>query len=128
MDRGCEKPILSFPQQLNSYLDQEITLRGFLYQTEKGWILAAEPNLKSCCIHKKPFIHLDNSFASGLTNHAVTMQGHLSLTEKNPPRYHLSDARILHDRGNDRSIAPFLIVIALFALLIAIIKIKRKDT
>lgn len=34
-----------------TFLGQEVSLRGFLYETQEGGrILAAEPNLKSCCV------------------------------------------------------------------------------
>lgn len=43
--------------ELAEHVGTRVTLRGFVYQTPSGeWILAGQPNLKSCCIgaeHKK---------------------------------------------------------------------------
>lgn len=42
------------PDELLSAQNKWVQIRGFLYKTElnnhEAWILAAEPNLKSCCV------------------------------------------------------------------------------
>lgn len=39
------------PEKLSSANGQRICIRGFLYQkADKAWILASEPNVKSCCL------------------------------------------------------------------------------
>lgn len=42
---------ISFSDLGEKWADQKIEIRGFLYRMEEGQlILAAEPNLKSCCV------------------------------------------------------------------------------
>lgn len=39
------------PEILQPYQHQEVSIRGFVYRTQDGKVvLAAEPNLKSCCV------------------------------------------------------------------------------
>lgn len=63
-----------------SLVDQEITIRGFLYQdVNQKWILASEPNLKTCCVGSekkvKQQIVLSGTFAKQLLGQAVTLNG-----------------------------------------------------
>lgn len=66
-------------KKLSSFHNQEIQIRGFLYQTEDQWILASKPNLKSCCVGSQGDI-TQQIFVYDLpqmptTNLAVTLQG-----------------------------------------------------
>lgn len=40
----------TLPETLLAYESQQVTIRGFLYLADDAWILASEPNLKSCCV------------------------------------------------------------------------------
>ena len=53
--------------------------RGFVYQTESGeWVLATEPDLKSCCLGKKGQIYLDGDFSRCQSHQAYTLKGTLN--------------------------------------------------
>jgi hypothetical protein len=42
-----------------AYVGQTLAVRGFLYQTaEGGWVLATEPNLKTCCVGRAQHIEI----------------------------------------------------------------------
>ena len=73
---------LAFHELSQQQLDQKhIKIRGFLYQTANGkWILADEPNLKSCCIGKKAAqqIFLEDFQAPPLSNSVVEIAGFLT--------------------------------------------------
>jgi hypothetical protein len=71
---------ISFQDDLALYHQQEIKIRGFLYQTDDArWILASTPDLKSCCVgsHSKIAhqIVVSGDFDHLSTSQAVTLQG-----------------------------------------------------
>lgn len=84
---GEESLFISFDRLSMLEYPQEVSMRGFLYQTDDRWILASEPNLKSCCIgslHKSSTqIALSGTYEIALINRAVTIQGVLT---KNPKK------------------------------------------
>lgn len=67
-------PLSSFLESPESWENQEIALRGFLYQKEGKTLLALEPNIPSCCLGKKPVLTLQGDFQS-LPSHATLVQG-----------------------------------------------------
>lgn len=69
---------LSFAEgNFEQYHNKEVEVRGFLYQDQQQhWVLAAEPNLRSCCIDSKPHITLPADFVGQATKQPVTLQGH----------------------------------------------------
>jgi hypothetical protein len=119
------------PEELLNAQNERVHIRGFLYKTElshnDAWILAAEPNLKSCCVASpgKKGVQL---LATGnllkqmpLRSTAVGLEGHLQfLGAVEGPFYGLSDASM---HVNTPSYALPVLGI-LMVVLIAYVKIK----
>lgn len=91
------------PQEILKNKNQLVQIRGFLYKTllseKEAWILAAEPNLKSCCVGSsgKRGLQLVSTgdFPENAPSAAIMLQGHLELTAGSQgPFYALSDATI----------------------------------
>lgn len=90
-----------------SYLhNQDVEISGFLYcNANQAWVLASEPNLKSCCLgaEKKASqqIFLDRAFPGVNNGQAVTMRGVLLIQPtKNSQNeivqlYHLQNANLI---------------------------------
>ena len=52
--------------------------RGYVYPKDDGWVLASEPNLKTCCLNKQDdLIALHGDFSACQTHHAYTVIGRL---------------------------------------------------
>lgn len=71
---------VAFLKEQSAFHGQTVNIRGFLYQEPEGqWILASEPNLKTCCIgtSKKVTqqIFLSAPFTAEALRHAVTVKG-----------------------------------------------------
>ena len=69
---------------------QEITVRGFLYQTSEGqWILSTEPNLKTCCVGSKQKAHkqiaLEKSFEGIKADHVIALKGKFNIQDEAHP-------------------------------------------
>lgn len=57
---------------------EKTTHKGFIYRTEDNkWVLAKEPNLKSCCHGKDGQLFLDGDFSQCKSHKAYTVQGEL---------------------------------------------------
>lgn len=69
------------PIQASSYQTQQVSVRGFVYHDEQQnrWILAQEPNLKTCCVGSKHKIAqqiiLEGDFSSSPPNQVVEVVG-----------------------------------------------------
>ena len=66
------------------YHAREVTIRGFIYQSaDQRWILASEPNLKTCCVgsmHKIwQQIIVEGEFESFPSNQVVKLAGKLQV-------------------------------------------------
>jgi hypothetical protein len=80
----------------NPYLNQEVELRGFLYQNQdkKEWVLCSMPNLKSCCVHKANSfpIYLMDFHPSEPIHNAVEVQG---ILKKKQSKFYLEKTRFI---------------------------------
>lgn len=78
---GFEDLICSDPEHC-PYEDQEVKIRGFLYQMPEGqWLLAAQPNLRSCCVgselKRDSQIFLEGNVALAETKSTILVKGTL---------------------------------------------------
>jgi hypothetical protein len=72
--------LLSLQNELSAFHQQTVKIRGFLYCNPGGqWILASEPNLKTCCIGSSEKIGqqitLSEPILTEALMHAITVQG-----------------------------------------------------
>lgn len=81
----------------DQYIGKQIEIRGFPYQSESGdWILAGEPQLKSCCVgspqNAKKQIWLDHLESKLPLYQAISVSGELSYYNG---RYTLSHVQLI---------------------------------
>lgn len=114
------------PEGVLSLQGQLVQIRGFLYVTtvgaREGWILAAEPNLKSCCMGSSTKRGLQLAVNGDLPDQApatvVALQGRLQLSSGTEgPFYALSDASMLPESSSFGLIGIMLLLMAFVALL-----------
>lgn len=109
---------LAHTETAQPYLEQEVGIRGFLYQdAEQGtWVLCSMPNLKSCCLHKKQScpIYLLNFTFSGPADHAVEIQGTLKMIG---PRFYLDNPKFV--KNSNHNIYPVLLTLCGIGILCA---------
>jgi hypothetical protein len=88
------------PSSLSEYDNKKITIKGFLYKnSNENWILASEPNLKSCCVgsHLKlnSQIIVYGDLPINPTSRAISIEGKLQITSKDSKYfYSLKEATI----------------------------------
>jgi hypothetical protein len=108
---------LQDPQAMGLVNGKRIKIRGFLYLSPSGdWILAAEPDLKSCCIGSKSKanqqIFLDGHFDPQLVNYAHEISGviHIDAKDQEERYYYLQKAVLLKKNRDYSTIAIGVIV------------------
>lgn len=94
--------ILTFDQLADGKYDQhEIQIRGFLYPTVDGYILAATPNVKSCCLRSPARIQeqilIKDKLSKSHSGIVVNLQGTLRIAPKYNETGELSQYYLLDD-------------------------------
>jgi formylglycine-generating enzyme required for sulfatase activity len=106
----------------STYDHREIRIRGFLYQSTKGeWILAEEPNLKTCCIgspnkaHAQ--IHLNKGFEGVVSSLPVLIKGtFFTLVSGNASGYRIEKAEVIFEEKRQGASWMTFFFLALSAL------------
>ncbi len=110
--------------------EQPVQIKGFIYQSpENTFILASQPNLKSCCIGNSHQV-AQQIFLKGIdkisTNQIVTVQGILKLQAQEEGKklrqfYILENAEIISQK-----VLPFWTVIFCFIFIIFSFFVSKK--
>lgn len=80
-----------FFHQVDSHLNEEIEIRGFVYEVGEGeYVLSSRPDLRSCCTGKREQIILENVQGEIEYGRAIPFTGRLIERDE---RFVLEDAR-----------------------------------
>lgn len=103
------------------YENQTVTIRGFLYRDEQGHLLLADqPHLKSCCIHKTAHLKIEAEEPAHL-NPSVVAEVTGTLTRKEN-FFVLSDSRVSSQAANLSLVYVAMGVTLLIAAIVLILK------
>jgi hypothetical protein len=123
---------------IKKWHNQHVQIRGFLYHAPDGrWILASEPNLKTCCIGSSAKslqqITVLGAFDEIPLSQAVALQGTFQIegplwNKQSGPiiRYYLINAKIFPQQNHFPWKAFLLAGISLVLVYLAVTKIKKK--
>lgn len=122
MFKNSNQP-LTFSELLDQNVQQlhgkPVEIRGFLYKNDrKEWILAAEPNLKTCCIKTHQQLVIDDKTSSlpqETPSTAITLQGTFFIAHNTS--YHLQNPLIVPSSSHALFFSVILIAIVLFTVL-----------
>lgn len=113
--------IEAIAQQQDAPSGQLIEIRGFLYETNDHHpILAAEPNLKSCCVgssskRNRQLLVIGDSPSINQTN-AITLKGNLKVDFNDSFPFKLENAEIVANKNQNKTLFPPLIAAAVLFL------------
>lgn len=100
--------------------NEPVEVRGFAYQVDdKTWVLAPEPNVKSCCLEKAsaPRVYIAQDINGLEANRAYTFSGKL---QQSGQRYVLADAQVLSSNRSGWYWLPLVAALAAFGLRVGI--------
>lgn len=101
---------LSDQDKIASAIESPVQIRGFLYRNGNTWILAALPNVRSCCLgtseQAKKQVLLEGDFPSTLPQRVVTIEGMLTYEF---PFYRLKQAVLIEPQRTSFPMAPLLV-------------------
>lgn len=94
---------------------ERVLMRGFLYSKDDGTcILASEPNIRSCCLHKKQQIVVLGDFSEVASHQAVDIEGILAADHE---QFILSDAAIIPKQSSGIVLAIIVAIILLSGII-----------
>lgn len=108
-----------------------IQIKGFLYQNaDSQWILAAQPNLKSCCVgnssKRYQQLLISGSIAQESPSYAITLQGDLYLDPLSPFPNRLENASIVNQENPFSLLFLILGSLGIFTLIAAFVWKQKK--
>lgn len=132
------KGMESLEDAIQLWHEKEVAIRGFLYQQNHRWILAAEPHLKSCCIGT-PRTSMNQIYLEslgdliGASQHPVTIKGRLMIEpswegDQLTQLFVMKNAQL--EQPSSRSFVYFVLGLGLLislGMLIVLIRHSRRD-
>lgn len=115
-------------QKVGKFSHQKVRIRGFIFKSDSGeWILAAEPNLKSCCVGSREranqqIVILGEVGEIGMSGQVIDVEGTLVIDpiKDSDGRwrriYTLNEAVVIQEVSRDSPLVPLLILISLFGI------------
>lgn len=107
---------ISFSDLQNLSTNENVQIRGFLYEThDKKLILASTPNIKSCCIEKLDYqIYVFGLSVTPPLRNAITLEGKLSISnEFGIRRYQLDNATLIPEKRSSILTALLTVIVVL---------------
>lgn len=132
---GCTEPLLDFsqveaihanPEIVDSMPQRHVQMRGFLYKTETGeFILASEPNLKSCCIstdakRDRQVVVVGKEMLEMTPSLTVLLEGDIAMDND---RLHLTNANVVEEPV-DFTVIIWIIVASCMIILVVMMLSK----
>lgn len=120
------------PNQINA--NPYIQIRGFLYETQDSHlILAAEPNLKSCCVgnsskRDKQLLVTGNISKNNTQATPVTLQGHLVIDNQQAFPFRIENAQIIAETNHSYTTLIGVTSVLVLICALFVFKYKKKNS